>query len=119
MGIWARQPKNPDGTCPGVKESLRWIEGYERLAEMAPKLPQTRLVYVADREADIMALMLRARELHTPVDWLVRAKHNRALAKGTKLWPQVTATQSLGSISFTMPCHAIAARQGKARSLAT
>ena len=31
----------------GVSESLRWLEGYERLAEMAAQLPQTRLVYPA------------------------------------------------------------------------
>ena len=31
----------------GVSESLRWLEGYERLAEMAAQLPQTRLVYLA------------------------------------------------------------------------
>lgn len=106
--MWAREAKNTDGTRPGVSESLRWTEGYERLAEMAPLLPLTRLVYLADREADIMELMLRARELHTPVDWLVRSKHNRALGEGAKLWPQVTATQALGTICFTMP-----SRQGK------
>ncbi len=70
---------------PGVGESLRWTEGYERLAEMAPQLPPTRLVYLADREAGVMALMLCARELHTPVDWPVRSQHNRALAEGAKL----------------------------------
>lgn len=101
--MWAREAKNTDGTRPGVSESLRWTEGYERLAEMAPLLPLTRLVYLADREADIMELMLRARELQTPVDWLVRSKHNRALGEGTKLWPQVTATQALGTIRFNMP----------------
>ena len=106
--MWAREAKNTDGTRPGVSESLRWTEGYERLAEMAPLLPQTRLVYLADREADIMELMLRARELHTPVDWLVRSKHNRALGEGAKLWPQVTASQALGTIRFTM-----LSRQGK------
>lgn len=101
--MWAREAKNTDGTRLGVSESLRWTEGYERLAEMAPLLPLTRLVYLADREADIMELMLRARELQTPVDWLVRSKHNRALGEGTKLWPQVTATQALGTIRFNMP----------------
>ena len=106
--MWAREAKNTDGTRPGVSESLRWTEGYERLAEMAPLLPLTRLVYLADREADIMELMLRARELQTPVDWLVRSKHNRALGEGTKLWPQVTATQALGTIRFNMP-----SRRGK------
>lgn len=107
--MWAREAKNPDGTRPGVSESLRWTEGYERLAEMAPQLPHTRLVYLADREADIMELMLRARALQTPVDWLVRSKHNRALGAGARLWSEVTASQALGMIRFTMP-----ARQGKA-----
>lgn len=41
-------------------ESRRWIEGYERLTERAQALPETRLVYVADREADILELMQRA-----------------------------------------------------------
>ena len=47
--MWARGPKNSDGRRGGPKESLRWIEGYERLAELAPSLPATRLVYVAER----------------------------------------------------------------------
>jgi hypothetical protein len=45
----------------------------KRIAEMAPSLPSTRLVYVADREADLMdlmALMERAQALGTPADWL-------------------------------------------------
>src|SRR5450830_1715310 len=83
--MWAREPKDADGNLPGIKESLRWVEGYERLAELAPQLPQTRLVYMADREADIMALMVRARDLGDPVDWLLRSKHNRTLSEGDKL----------------------------------
>ena len=63
--LWAREPRGEDGSRPGI--SLRWLEGYERLAEMAPQLPGTRLVYVADREADIMALMVKARDSGSPV----------------------------------------------------
>jgi hypothetical protein len=70
--MWARQPKGPDGTRAGEKESVRWLEGYARVAELAAELPATRLVYVADREADIRDLMVRARDLGTPADWLVR-----------------------------------------------
>lgn len=80
--MWARESREADGSRPGVGESLRWIEGYERLAEMAPRLPTTRLVYLADREADIMALMVRARDLGAPLDWLLRCKHNRTLSGG-------------------------------------
>ncbi|MCW5222069.1 IS4 family transposase [Verminephrobacter aporrectodeae subsp. tuberculatae] len=105
--MWARQPRQSDGSRPGVSESLRWIEGYERLAEMAPQLPNTRLVYVADREADIMALMVRARDLGEPVDWLLRSKHNRVLGEDDKLWSRVTAGDSQGEIRFTL-----ASRQG-------
>jgi hypothetical protein len=55
--MWAREKKDESGQRGGPKESVRWIEGYERIAEMAPDMPSTRLVYVADREADLMALM--------------------------------------------------------------
>jgi hypothetical protein len=76
--MWAREKKDKSGMRGGPKESLRWVEGYERIAEMAAHLAETRLVYVADREADLMPLMLRAQELGMPADWLVRAAHNAA-----------------------------------------
>ena len=75
---------------------------------MAGQLPTTRLVYLADREADIMALMVRARDLDTPVDWLLRSRHNRTLCEGGKLWSRVTDTEPLGEIRFTL-----ASRQGQ------
>ena len=101
--MWAREDRDKDGVRHGQKESTRWIEGYERVAEMAAQLPSTRLVYVADREADLVAMMLRAQELGTPADWLVRAKHNRCLPDGEKLWAHTTAGEAMGEISFTMP----------------
>ena len=63
-----RAKKDKTGARGGPKESLRWIEGYERIAELAAQLPDTRLVYVADREADLVPLMLRAQELGTPAN---------------------------------------------------
>lgn len=60
--MWAREPRDGDGVRPGQKKITRWIEGYERIAEMAAQMPQTRLVYLADREADMVAMMRRARE---------------------------------------------------------
>jgi len=101
--MWAREPKGADGTRPGIKESVRWGEGYARVAELAGALPQTRLVYVADRESDIRELMVRARDLGTPADWLLRSQHNRALPEGGRLWAKVLASPSLGEIRFTLP----------------
>ncbi|MEF9406990.1 IS4 family transposase, partial [Ralstonia solanacearum species complex bacterium KE055] len=82
--MWAREPKDADGERGGIKESARWIEGYERVAELGAALPGTRLVYVADREADFTALMQRADALGTPADWLIRSTHNRSLDGGEK-----------------------------------
>ena len=111
--MWAREPKDAQGQRGGLLESTRWIEGYLRIAELAGRLPDTRLVYVADREADIVALMAQARDLGHPADWLIRAQHDRALPEGGKLWARVTAGEALGSIRFTMP-----SRQGqKAREV--
>jgi hypothetical protein len=111
--MWAREPKNKHGKRGGPKESVRWIEGYERLAELAPRLPATRLVYVADREADMMPLMTRAQQLGNPADWLVRAPHNRTLPDSEKLWPHTTEGVALGQIEFLL-----AARPGsKARTV--
>lgn len=111
--MWAREKKDDSGQRGGPKESLRWIEGYERIAEMAPEMPSTRLVYVADREADLMALMERADAMGNPADWLVRASHNRSLPEGDKLWERATCGEAVGEIAVPM-----AARQGvKARTV--
>lgn len=107
--MWAREAKGADGVRPGVRESLRWIEGYERVAERAQTMPDTRLVYVADREADILELMQRAHQLGTPADWLIRSQHNRCLPEGGKLWADVLAGPVLGEIEFTL-----ASRHGQA-----
>ena len=107
--MWSRQPKEADGTRPGPTESQRWIEGYERIAEIAVTMPQTRLIYMADREADMVALMQRAQALGTPADWLIRAQHNRCLPEGGKLWAATRAQEPLGEIEFTL-----ASRQGQA-----
>ncbi|CAN7188484.1 IS4 family transposase [Pseudoduganella sp. LjRoot289] len=109
--MWARTKKDDSGKRGGPKESLRWVEGYDRIAEMAADFPHTRLVYLADREADLMPLMRRAQELGAPADWLIRAAHNRCLPDGGKLWDHTTAGPVLGEIAFTMASrHGVKAR---------
>ena len=62
--MWTREMRDADGVRHGQKESARWIEGYERVAEMVTSMPGTRRVYAADREADLVAIMRRARAGH-------------------------------------------------------
>ena len=52
-GCGRREFKDEAGERGGLCESVRWIEGCERVAEQARQMPLTRLVYVADREGDI------------------------------------------------------------------
>lgn len=109
--MWARTKKDATGKRHDLKESLRWIEGDERVADMAAEFPTTRLVYLADREADLMPLMRRAQELGEPADWLIRAAHNRCLPDGGKLWECTTAGEPLGQIEFAMASrHGVTAR---------
>ena len=101
--MWSREFKDSEGNRPGMNESLRWEEGYERVAELAQQMPETRLVYVADREADIVSLMNKADEQGCPADWLIRSKHNRALEQGKKLWSSVKKATPMGEIEFELP----------------
>lgn len=68
---------------------------------------------VGDRESDLMALLVMAREMDHVVDYLVRCKHNRTLPEGAKLWDQVMSSAPLGRIRFELP----AGRGRKAREV--
>jgi hypothetical protein len=89
-------------TLAVTPESMRWLEGFERCAELAASLPDTRLVYVADRECDLHQFMVRAQR-ESGIDWLIRAHHDRCLAEGDKLWDRLAQAPVLGEVTFTLP----------------
>ena len=97
--IWARAPKG----VAQVKESVRWLEGYGIVADLAERVPDTRLVYVAAREGDIRALMDEAVRRDQPADWLGRANHNRNTTAGEKLWERLGRGEALGEVEFMLP----------------
>jgi hypothetical protein len=101
---WARgKTKKADQKNPPIKESCRWVEGYERVAEMAERCPEQRWVYLADREGDLLDLMKKAQSLNCPADWLIRAKHNRKLSDQLKLWDAVDQHAVLTQLTFYKP----------------
>jgi hypothetical protein len=65
--VWARKAQGEADIC----ESTR----YGVVADMAERNPETRYVYVADREADIRELMEEAQRRGHAADYLIRAKH--------------------------------------------
>ena len=75
-----------EGT-PAPVENMCWIEAYARVAGQASALLQSRLVYVADREGDMLALMRHAQALGHPADWLLRAKCARTFMLVASRWP--------------------------------
>lgn len=93
------------------KESVRWLEGYQRLCETQQHLweqaADTRLVYIADREGDLFPIYAEHRDqlgrgVHA-ADWLIRAQHDRRTASGARLWASVEAAAPLGSVEFVLP----------------
>jgi hypothetical protein len=53
--MWARE-KDESGQAPWPEGKRTLDRSYERIAAMAPSLPSTRLVVVADREVDLIGL---------------------------------------------------------------
>lgn len=97
------------------KESQRWIEGYRAACKIAEEAPNTLIVTVADREADIYELFAEAQHPQGKcAQWLVRCAHDRRLAPegeedpAPKLWASVSQAPVLGRCVFELP-----AREGR------
>jgi len=86
------------------KESVRWVDGYARVNELAEELTDTRLTYIADREGDIYDLFVEAPIPENCADWLVRVPHrDRCLADGRKLNEALDAAPVLATTTFERP----------------
>lgn len=87
MDLWARddetfrQGKQRKYEPIEEKESFRWLEGYRLSCALAEELPQTQIVSIADREADIYECFLEAQQPGPPrrAQWIIRARENRSL----------------------------------------
>jgi len=73
------------------KETFCWIRGLRDCRDVAAETPHTRLVVVADREADLFELFAEWRQ-DPAVDLLLRANHNRRTTEERKLFDAIQAT---------------------------
>jgi len=86
------------------KESVRWRRSLEALERRQAAWPNTRMVNVGDREADIYELFVWATEKPGRPALLVRAEHDRLLAEGqATLWAQVLAPAPAGELILQVP----------------
>jgi hypothetical protein len=106
---WTREPgslgqeKDPNRPLE-EKESVRWVDGFARVNELAEQLTDTRLTYIADREGDSYDLFVEAPCPAHGADWLVRVQHQeRQLIDGRKLRPVIDAAPVLTAITFDRP----------------
>ena len=59
------------------KESFRWLSGYRLACDMQRECPDTQIVSVADREADIYDIFMEVEQQTSPADYIIRAKEDR------------------------------------------
>ena len=95
---WARDPeeagkKHQRHQLPfEQKESAKWLHSAQAVARLRQAAPQTLLVSVGDREADIYELFAWAQAEPTAPKLLVRATQDRCVAgEQGHLWAQVQA----------------------------
>lgn len=94
------------------KRTFSWIKGLRDCQEVADRLPNTRLISVMDREADFFELF--DEQHRTPsVDLLVRAKFNRGLIEGVKLFDAVSATAVRERFRIQVPRRSACPKKGK------
>lgn len=74
------------------KETYCWILGMRDSRNVAAGMPHTRVVSVMDREADLFELFDEWRQ-DPSIELLVRAKHDRCLTGGEKLFETVRASE--------------------------
>jgi hypothetical protein len=66
------------------KESYRWVQGYRRACMIAAEVPQTKIISIADSEADIYELFVEAASIEgAKAEWIVRACQDRSLTAPT------------------------------------
>jgi hypothetical protein len=81
------------------KETYRWYEAMKVVNKLVD--PAIHKIHIADREADVYDLFFHAFEPNT--DFLVRARHNRSLKNGSKLWAHLAEQPLAATVTLEIP----------------
>jgi hypothetical protein len=99
------------------KESNKWLKSYRATAALQARCPDTTLVSVGDREADLYELFNEARTHAQGPKLLVRAEHNRQLQdEQHRLWETMQSRSIAGMHLLQVPRQG--SRGARAASLA-
>jgi hypothetical protein len=118
---WARDPEEWGKSTArkarpiDEKESGKWLVGYLSTAEAQRRLATTRIVNVADREADDFELFTLAQREEGNPDLLIRAIQPRTLEsadpKAPLLWEYVKSLPCEGKLPLVVPRRGSRARR--------
>lgn len=111
---WARDPqaygkKHHRHQLPlEAKESIKWLRGYEAACAAAQACPQTTVVSVGDREADVYELFLAATQAGAAgqrrAEVLVRAMRERTLVEHQqRVWQWLPQQAIAGQVDLHVP----------------
>lgn len=112
--VWARDPHEEEPQAKNShrpieeKESFRWLQSFRRTAEFQKLCPETHLISVADREADIYELFREALDHPEGPDLLVRASRTTQRTLDTEdelkpLWEHLPAQPVVGTLTLGIP----------------
>jgi len=101
------------------KKSFAWIAHHRDLVELAGQMPQTRLIDVCDREADLFELFDEQRR-NPRVELLVRARHDRNLDEAPlKLFAAARRAPIQSRIIASVPRQSARAKKSKQKARRT
>jgi len=96
------------------KESRKWLRSFEAAAAAQRVLPQTTVVSVGDREADVYELFELAHSRADHPQLLIRAEHNRLLHdSGEHLWAVVERQAPAGEQEVHVPVRSARGSNGR------
>ncbi len=109
----APQPRGAEDIRPShaipiqEKKTFDWIQALRQCEQAAAQMPKTRIISVMDREADFFELFDEQRQ-RNKVDLLVRAKHDRSIAKPLKnepdsLFDKARSGPAKGCLAIVVP----------------
>jgi hypothetical protein len=91
------------------KESFKWLQSYRRVCAVQARCPQTQLIVLADREADIYELFVEHRQTRKRAELLIRAEksRNRTLTDEDqqiqRLWSFLESQPLAGTVELRIP----------------
>ncbi len=99
-----REKRRPKELPIAEKESNKWLVSYRAVAAAQKRCPQTMLVSVGDREADVYELFHEALSDPQNPDLLIRANRDRLLNEGQEhLWDYVKMQSLRGTQHVQVP----------------